>query len=632
MTRALALRVGLGIVVGFALLGVVAPADALPALSSALTLAPAVLGLALLLGYTGQLSLGQAGLVGTGAYTTAILVSRFEVNHLLATVIAAVVTMAVAALASPILRLRGLTFALATLALGTILVAVFENGGEWTGGPNGYASVNTGYRVPYLEIFGVTFASPGSRYAMVLVAAILALLFCWNLVRGRSGDALVAVATDEDAAQAMGIPTLSLKVRIWLISAALSSLSGSLMVFYSRFASPDQFDIRLSALFVACVIAGGSASLLGPMVALAILSIPAEVIPVLSDYSALYFGLVIIIVLVFAPGGLTGLTRRVRDTWRRRRGAARGDGDQGAAEHRQRRSDPARPAATREPADRAPSSPDAVLSARGVSVSFGGLRAVDDASLDAYAGQILGLIGPNGAGKTTLVNAITGMVSTRTGELLLLASPVGGVPPHQRAARGLRRTFQNVRLIPSLTVYRNVRLGAYSLGSSGLLSDSLALSRSRKDNTLMDAEADRAIQELGLAPYEQLTADSLPAGVRRQVEVARAMATRPAAIILDEPAAGLNDVETTHLQSTIEDLARSGAAVVLIEHDLDLVMRVCDRIVVMHKGQVIANGTPSEIRADATVRAVYLGGEAPEPDQPVLDSPAAKGASSDAAG
>jgi branched-chain amino acid transport system permease protein len=437
------------------------------------------------------------------------------------------------------------------------------------------------------------------------------------------------VATDEDAAQAMGIPTLSLKVRIWLISAALSSLTGSLMVFYSRFASPDQFDIRLSALFVACVIAGGSGSLIGPMVALAILAIPAEVIPVLSDYSTLYFGLVIIIVLVFAPGGLTGLTRRVRDTWRRSKGAPR-DGE--PAEHRQRGSDPARPRAMREQADLTTSPPDAVLSAREVSVSFGGLRAVDNASLEAYAGQILGLIGPNGAGKTTLVNAITGVVPTRTGELLLQAAPISRIPPHQRAARGLRRTFQNVRLIPSLTVYRNVRLGAYSLGSSGLLSDSLALPRSRKDTALMDAEAERAIQELGLAPYEDLSADSLPAGVRRQVEVARAMATSPAAIILDEPAAGLNDVETTHLQSTIEDLAHSGAAVVLIEHDLDLVMRVCDRIVVMHKGQVIANGTPSAIRADATVRAVYLGGEASEPDQPVLDSSAAKGSAHDAAG
>lgn len=148
----------------------------------------------------------------------------------------------------------------------------------------------------------------------------------------------------------------------------------------------------------------------------------------------------------------------------------------------------------------------------------------------------------------------------------------------------------------------------------------------------MDVEAERAIQELGLTAYQDLPADSLPAGVRRQVEVARAMATSPAAIILDEPAAGLNDVETAHLQSTIEDLALAGAAVVLIEHDLDLVMRVCDRIVVMHKGQVIADGKPSEIRADATVRAVYLGGEAPAPDASTVEATASTGGAHDAAG
>jgi len=579
--------------------GLVAPSGVLPALSITLAFVPAALGLALLLGHAGQLSLGQGALVGVGAYSTAVLVARFGVDHLLAVVLAAVITVAVAAVASPVLRLQGLTFALATLALGFVLVTLYGNANEWTGGPSGFS--NTGYRIPYFTVFGFSFASQLQRYLILVGVALLAYVLCRNVLRGRSGVAYAAIATDEEAAQAMGIPTYRVKAGLWLLSASLCSLSGSMFVFYSRFAAPDQFDLSLSALLVASVIAGGQASLLGPVAALVLISVPAEVVPALDQYAVLLFGVIIILVLSFVPDGLHGAVRRLQSLI-----AARG-----------REGSPEPVVAPATPADAdltagadEPGTEDALeptLVARDVSVEFGGLRAVDGAHLDVRPSEILGLIGPNGAGKTTMVNAMTGLVRPSQGQVVFRGEPITSLPAHVRAGRGLRRTFQNVRLVDRLDVLQNIRLGAYTAGQAGMLSSILALPRYRRDRRTLDGLAMAALEEVGLQKYRAVPAASLPAGVRRRLEVARAIPTQPAVVILDEPAAGLNDVETSQLEAVVRDIAASGAAVVIIEHDLQLVMRLCHRIVVMHKGQVLAEGTPIEVRENPEVREAYLG-------------------------
>ncbi len=559
-------------------------------------LAPALVGVALLTSYSGQLTLGQGGLVGVGAYAAANLAGRWDWPPVLAMAGSVVITVVVASLASPILRLRGLTFGLATLAVGEIIAQLATSLVDVTGGPSGFT--NSGHRIPHFSAFGFTFDTIRQRLWLAWGVALAVVWLGRNIVRSRFGGSLVAVAADEDIASSLGVPVFTTKVRVWLLAAALAGVSGSLLVFINRFASPDLYGLDLSVLLIVGAVVGGARSIAAAIIATLILESAAEVIPGLSGYSLIVSAVLLVVVLLAAPDGLAGLAHR----WLGRPAApfdetalagVGGAASGGAAVHEAMRSSPA--------------SREAVLDAVGVSVRFGGLRAVEDAAISVSPGEIVGLIGPNGAGKSTFVNALTGFVPIETGAVQLGRVDATSLSSHRRVAAGMRRTFQNARLVDAATVEANVALGGYSLGHSGLLAGMLQLPIARREQHTIAVATSEALDRVGLRSYGAVDADVLPSGLRRLVDVARASVTGPVVMLLDEPAAGLNDIETARLEGVIRSFAAAGTAVVVIEHDLGLVMRLCDRLVVLAEGRVIAAGSPDDVQRDPAVREAYLG-------------------------
>jgi branched-chain amino acid transport system ATP-binding protein len=248
-----------------------------------------------------------------------------------------------------------------------------------------------------------------------------------------------------------------------------------------------------------------------------------------------------------------------------------------------------------------------LLAADGIGISFGGLRALDGVGFAARAGEILAIIGPNGAGKTTLFNIVSGLYRATSGRILLDGGDVTEAPPHRLAARGLSRTFQNLQVFFRMTALENVMAGRHLQEKSGLLADLLRLSATRRENAATRDAAMALLAEVGLADHADVPAGSLPYGALKRLEIARALATDPRVLLLDEPAAGCNPVETEEIDRLIAQVAARGVAVVLIEHDMKLVMRISRHVVVLNQGRMLAEGTPAEVRANPEVIAAYLG-------------------------
>jgi branched-chain amino acid transport system ATP-binding protein len=248
-----------------------------------------------------------------------------------------------------------------------------------------------------------------------------------------------------------------------------------------------------------------------------------------------------------------------------------------------------------------------VLSAEGIGIAFGGLRALDGVGFTARTGEILAVIGPNGAGKTTLFNIVTGLYRAGAGRVTLDGEDVTEAPPHRLAARGLSRTFQNLQIFFRMTAVENVMAGRHLQERSGLLADLFRLPRTRRENATTREAAMALLEQVGLAQHADTPAGSLPYGALKRLEIARALATNPRVLMLDEPAAGCNPVETEEIDHLIAEVAARGVAVVLIEHDMKLVMRISRHVVVLNQGRMLAEGTPEEVRSNPEVIAAYLG-------------------------
>lgn len=585
---------GRGIVVGLLAVTVLAvgpfvlPGGVIAAILTAGVYVPAALGLVVLVGRTGLLSLGHGPLVGLGAYSYFHFADRVGIPSLGALAIAIAITSLLALMTAPILRLSGLTFALATLALGFILVQLFGNLDRFTGGPSGLT--NVGVRPSPFTVGPVEFTSLTMRWYLVASIGGLIALGCANLLRSRVGRSLDLVAEDPDAAATMGIDVFRTKVRVWVLAGALAGASGALHISHARFAAPSQFGLYLSALLIAAVVVGGTRSLGGAALALVAFFAAIELLPMLEASGPMLAGLIIVVVVLLREYR-TGRRSPVDPE-------AIGPPRQPASEA----------ALTAEPTvPREAARTGGTLRASEVSVSFGGIHALQGVSLELQPGRITGLIGPNGAGKSTLINAFTGMVALQEGTIHLDDTDVTLWPAPERVRSGLRRTYQNIRLVPEMTVRQNVELGGHVLGSSGFLGGTLASPRDRRDRTEITKRAELEMARWALSSVADVPAAQLPAGTRRLLEVARACMTSPRVLLLDEPAAGLNDVETERLAELVRKVASEGTTVLLVEHDLPLVMRLCDHVLVLAQGQLLAAGTPSEVVADPSVRAVYIG-------------------------
>ena len=550
--------------------------------------AAAATGLALVSGIAGQISLGHAGLMAAGAYTSAGLATHagwpFAASWIAGTALAAAVGFAFGA---PSLRVRRQYLALATLGGGFIIWQIVRETGSLTGSDFGLAGI------PSVSAFGHAFGPLGSAVlSMALVA--MALFAVGNIEGSRAGRAFRAVRDGEAGAQASGISIYGATLSAFVLSAGIAGAAGALFAHAEGFIAPGQFDPRVSFTLLLAAVLGGLASPYGAALGVLLILGPSELFPLafdwLESYQIVAWGPVALLVVFRWPDGVAGAIERI--VARRRPPATPSvEGDIVEA--------PAVIRATAAPEGRP------LLVVQGVGRSFGGLRALHDVSFAVRPGTIHALIGPNGSGKTTLLDCITGILRPGDGRIHLGDERLDGLPPHRVAALGVARTFQQVALFGSMTATENVLVGAHLHMRGGLASGALGLPAGG------EGEAGREARELlgvvGLAGQRDDRASALSYGQRKRLELARALALHPRLLLLDEPAAGRNEPEILELGRLLKRLRASGLTILLVEHHMNFVLSLADTVTVLDEGRIVAEGPPAAVRTDPAVVEAYLG-------------------------
>ena len=548
-----------------------------------------VLGLVLLTGVAGLTSFGQAAFVGLGAYATAYVTTAHGVSPWLGLVCGLALTLVVALVVAGVtLRMSGHYLPLATIAWGLALFFLVGNL-DFLGKFDGIQGI------PPVAVGGVELRSGRASYGLIWIVALLGALALRHLLDSRPGRAIRALKGGTLMAEAMGVGTLRYKVTAFLIAAIYASLSGWLFAHYQRSVNPSPFGLQMGIEYLFMAVLGGVGLVGGAFVGAAAVKVAEDQLqnwlPALLGTSGpvelVVFGMVLILVLQVTPQGLWSLVTRRLPV---------------------RRLDPSAWAGA-EPLPRAapPARGETVLSVQKARKQFGGLVAVNDVGFDVRAGEIVGLIGPNGAGKSTLFNLITGVLPLTSGQVDFRGARVSGLSSRAIARRGMSRTFQHVRMIPDMSVLENVALGAHRRAGAGVLRAMLRLDRQEERRLL--AEAWKQLDRIGMASLASEPAGNLALGQQRLMEIARALCTDPALLLLDEPAAGLRLKEKQALGEVLSQLRAEGMSLLLVEHDMDFVMTLTDRIVVVEFGTKLTEGTPDQVREDPAVRAAYLGVE-----------------------
>jgi branched-chain amino acid transport system ATP-binding protein len=519
-------------------------------------------GLNVLLGLAGEVSLGQVGFLALGAYGVGILTTKAGLGYWEALPLAVLLVAAISVVLSiPALRVTGPYLAMVTIAFGFIVESVSVEWRNLTGGASGLA----GIPAPF-----------GTGGTALLACGFCALALIWFHFFARSplGLAMQATASAPAAARSIGIGALPVRTAAFVLSAVTAGLAGGLQAALTGFIAPSSFPFSQSILFLLVVVLGGAGRTLGPLLGAAVVVLLPEVLASLAEYRLLVFGAGLLIVLWIAPGGIAGAI---------------------AGLVMPKKPTP-HPAAQIDLALAHLAGSGGSLVAEDVRVAFGGVIAVTGVDLTAPPGRITSVIGPNGAGKTTLLNLVSGFQPPDSGSVRVGNREITGQGAEAATRAGLARTFQTAQPFGNLTVLDNVRLGLLRGGWRGEAPAVLA----------------RALLLLvGYSGSETRIAATLPHVDRRLIEIARALGTKPSVLLLDEPAAGLDDADTVKLGALLQRLARAGLAVVLVEHDMSLVMSISDEIVVLDAGRRIAAGTPATVRADPAVKAAYLGAAAP---------------------
>ncbi len=610
-----------------------------------------VLGLDIVFGYTGEVSLGHAALLGIGAYTAGVLFFQFEIGLWLSIPAAVIVTCCFGAiLALPALQVTGPYLAMVTLAFGTIIQILINEMTFLTNGPMGIT-----LQKPLLVDFGNYPSLEGGFFDMklstmrefefyfiVVAFLLLSLVFVNRVIASRYGRAFEALRDSPIASDCMGVSVYKHKVLAFVISAGMAGLAGALFAYSEQYVAPNNFGVELAIMFLLAVTLGGRKSRVGPILgAIVIVLLPnlladidlfriiagiiaavallaggnalrtaenkvAVLIPValclaffafamlltnVTDWRLSVFGAMILFVVYYLPDGIYGYVRRLLRFREHAVIEAAGEGDKVWAAA----------APKIEPGQN-------LLEVKQILMQFGGLKALNQVDIAVRPGTIHGLIGPNGSGKSTMMNVLTGIYVPTAGDVVLEGQSIVGKKSPQIAAAGIARTFQNVQLFGELTLIENVMVGLHHSFGSSVIEIALRTGRAKREERAAEVRAASILGFVGLAHLANEEARNLPYGKQRLLEIGRALALDPKLLLLDEPAAGLTAPDIKDLVEIIRKIRDHGISLVLIEHHMDVVMSLCDTVTVLDFGQKIAEGAPAVVQADERVLAAYLGG------------------------
>jgi len=542
-------------------------------------------------GFLGELALGHAGFMSVGAFTAGIITKQLTasmgwdaaaclpISLLAGGILAAVMGFLIGV---PALRLKGDYLAIITLGFGEIIRVIIQNM-QITGGASGIS------RIPRINNFSITF---------FVMAAVIVVMF--TLGRSRHGRAILSIRENAVAAESTGISVTRYKIFAFTFAAFFAGIAGGLYAHQIGRISAATFDFNKSIEYLVMVVLGGMGSITGSIIAAGVLTLLPELLRQFADYRMLLYSIMLILMMLFRPKGLMGTAEfSLTFVWDRLTGFYKRAASSKATP---------KPVTMPDSPTYAVKEGAPVLETRNLGIRFGGLQAAEGVNLQLFDNEIVGLIGPNGAGKTTVFNMLTGVYLPTEGDIQLLGQSIVGKKTYEIVADGVARTFQNIRLFKSMTVLENIKVAFHTRMHYSPASGIFRLPKYAREERGIEQRARELLRVFNMEESADLPADGLPYGQQRKLEICRALATSPKVLLLDEPAAGMNPIETRELMETIGLIRnRFSVAILLIEHDMKLVMGICERIYVLNYGRIIAQGTPTEIRNNPEVIRAYLG-------------------------